>query len=211
MRNNYALLDPSRTPTNTRIQVNAIHTIQHYTHYTTLYNTILHYKTLYTLCALCTLYALDTLDTLYTLYTLYTQYTLYTHYTRDTHFIHYTHYTHFTHYTYYTHSPPIQTIHNIHTIHTITHYTQVLLILRRTKKGADHMYTSRIFTDEKAIIDGLQSHLSSSMLRQGSFEGEGQIEFVAVDLATLDLEKQVELMSSSSIVVGMHGAGKDVI
>ena len=105
----------------------------------------------------------------------------------------------------------IHTIHNIHTIHTITHYTQVLLILRRTKKGADHMYTSRIFTDEKAIIDGLQSHLSSSMLRQGSFEGEGQIEFVAVDLATLDLEKQVELMSSSSIVVGMHGAGKDVI
>ena len=73
--------------------------------------------------------------------------------------------------------------------------TQILLIIRTLKSGSNSMYGTRTFGNTDAILEGLRA-----------FESQG-VSVVAKDLAQLAFEEQIRLIASSSIVVGMHGAG----
>jgi hypothetical protein len=76
----------------------------------------------------------------------------------------------------------------------------ILIILRRLKKHGtgreasnSELYTSRLFINEQEIIAAMETIPNAVV--------------TAMDLATISFEKQIELMASTSIVVGAHGAG----
>jgi hypothetical protein len=69
---------------------------------------------------------------------------------------------------------------------------QILLIIRKSKSNIP-MYTSRVFANEGEIVSALKTI-------QGA-------ELVVQDLAALSFTQQVQLISSSSLIIGVHGAG----
>lgn len=70
---------------------------------------------------------------------------------------------------------------------------QVLLLVRQGRAVGGSHQMSRVFGNLEAITAALNETLGSS--------------FLAVDLATLPFEEQVRLVHSSSVLIGMHGAG----
>mmetsp|Transcript_23764 Transcript_23764/g.32531 ORF Transcript_23764/g.32531 Transcript_23764/m.32531 type:complete len:375 (+) Transcript_23764:2-1126(+) len=70
---------------------------------------------------------------------------------------------------------------------------QILLVVRRLAGDHSSMYTSRIFANEPDIVRSLQSL--------------PDVKLVVQDLAALSFEEQIKLIASSSLVIGMHGAG----
>lgn len=92
---------------------------------------------------------------------------------------------------------------------------QVLLIVRSLRSSADgaavttsvtataqhHLY-ARLFRNQEEIVKQLQAFLPTLTLPTGT-----TTRLVVQDLATLTFDDQVRLLSESSVVVGMHGAG----
>lgn len=79
---------------------------------------------------------------------------------------------------------------------------KVLLVVRKLTKAASHgMYSSRLFANEEEIISQLQEFLSKQDVV------DVPVSLVVQDLAALSFAEQVKLVGSSSIVIGMHGAG----
>jgi len=79
---------------------------------------------------------------------------------------------------------------------------QVLLIVRNVKTnlwGASQ--TSRNFLN----VDAIQASLNTTMRQLESVTGPNVL--IVKDLSTLEMYEQVKLISESSILVGMHGAG----
>ena len=71
---------------------------------------------------------------------------------------------------------------------------QILLIIR-TSTSSDPHYSSRVYSNTNQIIQALNTLSSRG------------ITIVAQDLADLKFQDQIKLISESSIIVGMHGAG----
>ena len=84
------------------------------------------------------------------------------------------------------------------------------------------MYTSRIFHNQEALIASLRSALANETdaiaaplsrsageaeAKDGGGERESrpEISLTVVDLAKISLREQIAVMSSASVVIGMHG------
>lgn len=71
---------------------------------------------------------------------------------------------------------------------------QILLIIRTTTSNDAH-YSSRVYSNTNQIIEALNTFTSKG------------ISVVVQDLVDLKFPDQIKLISESSIIVGMHGAG----
>lgn len=78
---------------------------------------------------------------------------------------------------------------------------KVVLIMRTESKNDWGSYrTSRLIENEDDVLDALWS-------LQETLTGEQAIELVVQDFSLLTFEEQMRLMSETSVLVGMHGAG----
>lgn len=80
---------------------------------------------------------------------------------------------------------------------------QILLVLRSLKPGqSGDQAISRIFRHQTQLIAGLQQWIG-----QNKAKWPVPVVLIAQDLIALSYEDQLRLISQSSVVVGMHGAG----
>eukprot|EP01038_Epipyxis_sp_PR26KG_P010548 gene10548-14170_t len=79
---------------------------------------------------------------------------------------------------------------------------QILLIIRKSNSG-NMRYSSRTFGNTPQIIDALNEYAKDEQIKDESIP----IIIIAQDLSQLSFEQQVQLISNSSLVIGMHGAG----
>lgn len=87
---------------------------------------------------------------------------------------------------------------------------QVLLVIR-TEKGNDwgNIRTSRIIKNIDEVVQKLTQLFTSieTKLRAKAYTKDFKFNFIQIDMSKLSIPEQIELISKTKLIIGIHGAG----